>query len=247
MSSALNSAASLTVKKNDVFQETFKSAPNFNPELKAIASSSTAKLLKPKTSGSSVAKRIRKRCPHDKIKRNCIICAPHRFCQHRKQKAQCKLCGGTQICDHGKIKQSCKHCADRCEHGKYKAKCKLCGGSEICEHWKFKSACRECGGSGICTHDKRKDSCLDCMPLEKAIAKGMICKICCGKSTRNGICKSCSVSFKSSTEVSIEALIKLCLYHFFGDHIKSNFNSMIGGQSCKDALDGSGDCEEKTK
>jgi len=55
------------------------------------------------------------------------------------------------------------------------------------------------------------------------------------------------MSFKSSTEVSIEALIKLCLYHFFGDHIKSNFNSMIGGQSCKDALDGSGDCEEKTK
>jgi hypothetical protein len=84
------------------------------------------------------------------------------------------------------------------------------------------------------------------MPLDKAISKGIICKICCAKATRNGICKSCSASFKSSKEVSIEAFIKLCLYHFFGDHIKSNFNLMIGGQSCKEALDG-GDCEEKTK
>ncbi len=56
---------------------------------------------------------------------------------------------------------------------------------------------------GYCIQDKRKDSCLECMPLEKAIAQGVICKICCGKSTRNGICKSCSVSLKSSTRHQI--------------------------------------------
>ncbi len=41
----------------------------------------------------------------------------------------------------------------------------------------------------------------------------------------------------------------LNLFHFFGvgDDIKRNFRSMIGGLGCKNALDGEGDCEEKTK
>jgi hypothetical protein len=55
------------------------------------------------------------------------------------------------------------------------------------------------------------------------------------------------MSFKSSTDVSIEGLVKLCLTHFFGEDIKRNYNSMIGGLVCKNALDGEGECEEKTK
>ena len=78
-------------------------------------------------------------------------------------------------------------------------------------------------------------------------SKGFICKICYEKSTRNGVCKPCSMSFKSSTDVSIEGLVKLCLSHFFGEDIKRNYNSMIGGLVCKNALDGEGDCEEKAK
>ena len=161
--STMTSAASYTVNKNNVFQSTFKSASNFNPEFKAIASSSTAKLLKAKTSGAFVAKKTYKKCPHAKIKVNCSACAPHRFCEHRKQKAQCKLCEGTQICDHGKNKQSCKHCTDRCGHGKFKAKCILCGGSGVCEHGKQKANCKLCGGIGICEHGKQKQSCKHCV------------------------------------------------------------------------------------
>jgi hypothetical protein len=46
--------------------------------------------------------------------------------------------------------------------------------------------------------------CLDCMSMEKLEAKGFVCKICFAKSTRNGVCKQCSLSFTSSSDVSIE-------------------------------------------
>jgi len=36
--------------------------------------------------------RIRKKCPHDKIKCNCFICSLHLFCIHKKNKTICKLC-----------------------------------------------------------------------------------------------------------------------------------------------------------
>ena len=264
MSSALNSAASLTVKKNDVFQSTFKSSANFNPKFKAMDSSVSTKLLKPKTSaGASVAKKTRKKCPHGKQKAFCKECGGSQVCEHKKQKATCKDCGGSEICEHEKNKQSCKECADRCEHGKFKRACKDCDGSSICEHRKIKYACVECGdclcehgkfkkacrecGTGLCQHDKFTHSCLDCMSMTQLESKGFICKICYEKSTRNGVCKPCSMSFKSSTDVSIEGLVKLCLSHFFGEDIKRNYNSMIGGLVCKNALDGEGDCEEKAK
>ena len=71
------SVASPNVKKNNVFQSTSKSAANFNPKFKAMDTSISTKLLKPKTSaGASVSKKTRKKCPHGKFKSNCIICAP---------------------------------------------------------------------------------------------------------------------------------------------------------------------------
>ena len=45
----------------------------------------------------------------------------------------------------------------------------------------------------------------------------------------------------------MEALVRLCLYRFFGEDIKSNFNQMLGGSSCKNAIDGQGKCEDNTK
>ena len=65
-------------------------------------------------------------------------------------------------------------------------------------------------------------------------------------STRNGICKNCSLRFASSEEIRIEALVKQCLKHFFGVEVESNYRKRIGGPSCKESIDGPGDCP-KTK
>ena len=103
-------------------------------------------------------------------------------------------------------------------HGLRQYRCKDCGGSGICEHGKSKYRCKECGGTAICEHGKHKYNCIECMPLDKLEAKGFVCKVCYSNSTKKGVCKSCSMSFKSSTNVSIEGLVKLCLIHFFGGH-----------------------------
>jgi hypothetical protein len=50
------------------------------------------------------------RCPHGRIRRQCIDCGGSQICPHRRQKSKCIDCGGSQICPHRRRKQTCKEC-----------------------------------------------------------------------------------------------------------------------------------------
>ena len=72
----------------------------------------------------------------------------------------------------------------------------------------------------ICTHGRQKHQCLECIPLEKALAKGIVCVICCAVKTRAALCRSCFRAMSGTDEVSFEAIILQVLCFFFGDSIK---------------------------
>ena len=84
----------------------------------------------------------RNRCPHGKLKSNCVHCKP---CAHGKLKKDCVHCSG---CPHRKLKQHCVDCSP-CAHGKLKKNCVDCSG---CPHRKLKYNCVHCSG---CPHGKR--------------------------------------------------------------------------------------------
>ena len=145
-----------------------------------------------------------------------------------------------------KASKVAKKTYQKCTHDKFKPNCKVCSPHRFCVHEHQKSNCKECG-TGRCAHGNQKSNCKECMSMEELEAKGFVCKICFAKSTRNGVCKQCSLSFISSSDVSIEGLVKHCLRHFFGDAMESNYRKQIGGVYCKDSIDGEDDCQDKTK
>ena len=72
--------------------------------------------------------RIRKKCPHNKLKQNCAICNPKAFCEHGKKRYQCTKCKGGGICEHGVQRYYCTKCKGGgiCEHGKERRHCEIC-------------------------------------------------------------------------------------------------------------------------
>ena len=78
--------------------------------------------------------------------------------------------------------------------------------------------------------------------------KGWICHICYTTKTRAGICRECFATIQSDVHLSIEVLTSRVLMYFFGEGIKFNFGTLIGGTSCSKQVDGNRDCNGlKTK
>jgi len=61
-------------------------------------------------------KRIRKKCRHEKLKKDCRECTPELICIHEKLKKYCRECGGSAYC----------------ECGIHKTRCAKHGGSALC-------------------------------------------------------------------------------------------------------------------
>lgn len=47
---------------------------------------------------TSNPKKIKKRCPHEKIKYQCKMCKGSQICKHIKRRSLCKICGGSSLC-----------------------------------------------------------------------------------------------------------------------------------------------------
>ena len=105
-------------------------------------------------------------------------------CEHNRQKSQCKDCRGSGICEHNRQRRLCAECGGRgahfplpsatscprispqsstCMHPCDETDRTACGGwAGICEHKRIKTQCRDCGGPGICEHKRRRSRCKDC-------------------------------------------------------------------------------------
>jgi hypothetical protein len=127
----------------------------------------------------------RKKCDHNKEKRNCRVCTPTSFCIHDKRKDTCVVCTPSLLCIHDKRKSSCVVCTPSllCIHDKRKSDCKKCSNSTtiFCIHNKRKRDCRVCTPTSFCIHDKRKDTCVVCTPA-----------ILCIHNNRKHDCKECN-------------------------------------------------------
>ena len=150
-----------------------------------------------------MSEKVKKKCPHDKIKFFCRDCNGGAFCKHDKNKYECRECNGSIFCIHDKRKRVCRICGGSayCEHNKRKSGCRQCGGSNFCEHNKDKSRCVECKGSQICKHNKNKSDCRECGGSSYCIhnKKKYHCKDCggagiCEHNKRKSRCRICGGS-----------------------------------------------------
>ena len=66
---------------------------------------------------SSLIKKKRKLCPHNRQRSKCKECGGSSICQHKRQRSQCKECGGASICEHQRIRSKCKECHNLYEDG----------------------------------------------------------------------------------------------------------------------------------
>ena len=129
-----------------------------------VAMDITDSMVPPPPIPDESSRRVRKRCPHGKLKSFCKDCGGSQICPHDKLKKNCRECGGSAFCEHDKFKSKCKECGGSafCQHGKGKYHCKDCGGLAFCQHDREKKRCKECNGSDLCQHDKQKASCAEC-------------------------------------------------------------------------------------
>ena len=139
-------------------------------------------------------------CQHDRIKTACRECKGGSICPHDKQRSKCKDCKGGSICQHNKMRTICRECGggSYCEHDRRRDVCKECKGGAICLHNKVKTVCRECGGGSYCEHDRLRSKCKECQggsicPHNKVRT---ICKDCgggsiCHHNKQRAICKDC--------------------------------------------------------
>ena len=146
-------------------------------------------------------KASRKRCPHDKIKTQCVDCGGISICIHKKQRAICRECAPMNFCMHNKRQARCIDCggSQRCEHDKIRSECKNCKGGSICDHNKKRSSCRECRPKNFCVHGKRPARCIHCGGSElcKHYKLRSDCFVCftgksnCEHKRRRSRCRDC--------------------------------------------------------
>ena len=60
----------------------------------------------------SAPTRGRKKCEHNRKKRQCKDCGGSGICEHKLIRSKCKGCGGAGICQHNHIRSKCKDCGD---------------------------------------------------------------------------------------------------------------------------------------
>ncbi|KAJ3379111.1 hypothetical protein HDU80_002587 [Chytriomyces hyalinus] len=187
-------------------------------------------------------------CEHNRLRARCKECGGLHICEHNRERSTCKECGGSQICEHNRERSKCKECGGSqiCEHNRVRSTCKECGGSQICEHNRVRATCKECGGSQICEHNRVRSTCIDCVSFENATARGWLCKICGTTKTKAGVCTGCFTTLSGTSQMSLEALVLQTVCHFFGEGVRLNKGTFLGGTACKDQLDSACN-DERTK
>ena len=50
------------------------------------------------------------KCPHGRVRCQCVDCDGATICEHKKKRHYCILCGGASLCQHNRIKKQCGAC-----------------------------------------------------------------------------------------------------------------------------------------